>query len=259
MRALSTLKGSEQLDIKISATEVEAGHAAAEKATKILRSVLASKPTARFVAATGASQFKFLDFLFKTKRIEWARTEMFHLDEYIGLPANHPASFRKYLTERLVNRVHPGKVNFIEGDARDPEAECKRISKLISRERVDVAFVGIGENGHLAFNDPPADFETEEPYVILSLDERCRRQQVDEGWFHSIEEVPRKAISMSVKQVMKADSIICMCPDLRKAEAVRDCLSADAPVTSIHPASILKQHNKAHVFLDNQSASLLRR
>jgi glucosamine-6-phosphate deaminase len=248
-----------RLDIKISSTDVETGRAAAEKATEILRGVLASKPKAIFVAATGASQFRFLEFLCKSKGIEWARTEMFHLDEYIGLPADHPASFRKFLTERLVSQVHPGKVNFIRGDASDPEAERKRISKLISRDGVDVAFVGIGENGHLAFNDPPADFETKEPYIILSLDERCRGQQVGEGWFQRLEDVPRKAISMSIRQVMKADSIICMCPDKRKAEAVRDCLSSEAPVTPVHPASILKQHDKAYVFLDRQSAALLRR
>jgi len=220
---------------------------------------LASKSKARFVAATGASQFDFLDFLCKSKGIDWARTEMFHLDEYVGLPLNNPASFRKYLTEHLVNRVHPGKVYFIEGDAPDSEAERRRISRLISREGIDVAFVGIGENGHLAFNDPPADFETEEPYIILGLDEKCRRQQVGEGWFHSIEEVPRTAISMSIKQIMKADSIVCTCPDKRKAEAVRDCLSVDVPVTPMHPSSVLKRHKDAYIFLDKYSASLLRR
>jgi glucosamine-6-phosphate deaminase len=250
---------SEPLEIKISPTRLSNGRAAADKAKEILCDILASRKKARFVAATGASQFEFLDFLCKSKGIDWKRTEMFHLDEYIGLPASHPASFRKYLTERLVNRVHPGKVNLIIGDARDPEAERKRISGLISSARVDVAFVGIGENGHLAFNDPPADFETEEPYIILSLDEKCRRQQVGEGWFHSVEEVPRKAISMSIKQIMKADSIICTCPDERKAEAVRDCLSVDAPITSIHPSSILKHHDRAFIFLDKYSASLLRR
>jgi len=247
------------MEIHVSASKQETGRAAAKKATEILCSVLISKPEARLVAATGASQFEFLDSLCKSKRIDWARTEMFHLDEYIGLPANHPASFRKYLTDRFVSKVHLGKVNFIEGDARDPEAERKRISKLIANKKVDVAFVGIGENGHLAFNDPPADFETEEPYIILSLDEKCRRQQVGEGWFHSIHDVPQKAISMSIKQIMKASSIICTCPDKRKAEAVRDCLSVDALVTPMHPSSILKQHEKAYIFLDKYSASLLRR
>jgi len=247
------------MEIHVSATKQETGRVAAMKAKEILSKTLASKKKARFVAATGASQFEFLDFLCKFKGIDWARTEMFHLDEYIGLPANHPASFRKYLMERLVSRVHPGNVNFIKGDARDPEAERKRISRLISNEEVDVAFVGIGENGHLAFNDPPADFETEEPYIILNLDERCRKQQVGEGWFHSVEEVPQQAISMSIKQIMKADHVVCTCPDKRKAEAVRDCLSVDVPVTPMHPSSILKQHDRAYIFLDKYSASTLRR
>ena len=127
---------------------------------------------------------------------------MYHLDEYVGIPSTHPASFRLYLTKRLVERVHPGKINFIKGDAPDPIVECKRISKLISKIKIDVAFVGIGENGHLAFNDPPADFETNEPFILVDLDEKCRKQQVDEGWFASIEEVPKKAISMSINDVM---------------------------------------------------------
>lgn len=247
------------MEIRISSTRLENGYAAAEKATEILQSILTSKKKARFVAATGASQFEFLDFLCKTEGIDWAHTEMFHLDEYIGLPANHPASFRRYLEERLINRAHPGRVHLIEGDAVTPEAERRRISKLISKEPVDVAFVGIGENGHLAFNNPPANFETEEPYIIVNLDEKCRNQQIGEGWFHSLDEVPKSAISMSIKQIMKSENIICTCPDKRKAEAVRDCLSMNAPVTPMHPSSILKQHQRCYIFLDEQSASLLRR
>jgi glucosamine-6-phosphate deaminase len=184
---------------------------------------------------------------------------MFHLDEYVGIPATHPASFRNYLSERLVKRVHPGEVHFIQGDAPNPERECIRIGDLITRAKIAVAFIGIGENGHLAFNDPPADFETERPYLIVNLDEKCRQQQVGEGWFHSLNEVPLQAISMSVKQIMKAEHIICTCPDRRKAEAVRDCLSIDASVTPLLPASILQQHPHAYIFLDKDSASLLRK
>ena len=183
---------------------------------------------------------------------------MFHLDEYIGIPATHPASFRKYLSDRLVERVHPGTVHYIEGDSIDPADEVKRVSNLISKGIVDVAFIGIGENGHLAFNDPPADFVTEEPYIIVDLDDKCRRQQVGEGWFASVDEVPQRAISMSVKQIMRSDVIICTCPDKRKAMAVRDCLSVDSTVTPLHPASILKTHPQAYIFLDKESASLLR-
>ncbi|MHA1650050.1 MAG: glucosamine-6-phosphate deaminase [Candidatus Helarchaeota archaeon] len=247
------------MKIHISPTKQEMAQKAAKKASEILRKALKQNDQVSFVAATGASQFEFLDTLCKMKGIDWARTEMFHLDEYIGISDTHPASFRNYLKRRLVNKVHPGKVYFIQGDVKDPEAERVRISKLIKSREIVIAFIGIGENGHIAFNDPPADFETEEPYLIVELDERCRQQQVDEGWFTSIEEVPRKAISMSVKQIMKAHYIICTCPDKRKAQAVHDCLSEDAPVTPIHPASILKLHKHAYIFLENESASLLKR
>lgn len=245
--------------IQISPTKLETGRVAAEITGEILQEILTAKAKARFIAATGASQFDFLNFLCEMEGIDWTRTEMFHLDEYIGLPADHPASFRKYLSERLVEKVHPGQVHFIEGDAVDPELECKRIGDLIAKEEIDLAFIGIGENGHIAFNDPPADFETEQPYLVVNLDEKCRRQQIGEGWFHSLDEVPRQAISMSVKQIMKSKYIICTCPDKRKAEAVRDCLSIDKPITPMHPASILQQHCEAYFFLDKESASLLRR
>lgn len=238
---------------------MEAGRAAAKKAAEILRRILRSKAKMRFIAATGASQFDFLDFLCKSEGIDWARAEMFHLDEYIGLPADHPASFRKYLSDRLVEKVHPGEVHFIEGDVLGPELECERLGELIAKEPIDIAFIGIGENGHIAFNDPPADFETEKPYLIVNLDDKCRRQQLGEGWFESLEDVPTSAISLSVKQLMKSDYIICTCPEKRKAEAVRDCLSRDTPISPMHPASILKQHQEAYIFLDKESAALLRR
>ena len=195
--------------------------------------------------------------LVKIKEIDWSKTEMFHLDEYAGLPQTHGASFRKYLIERLINKVHPAKVNLIQGDAKDIHKEIDRINKLISAAPIDVAFVGIGENGHLAFNDPPADFETEKPYILVNLDEKCRKQQVGEGWFKSIDEVPKQAISMSIKQIMKSKNIICTVPDLRKAEAVNNCLSKDKPISNIYPSSILKKHPNVFVFLDKDSASLL--
>lgn len=245
--------------ININSTKEETGYSAAEKAAEILCDVLASKSKACFVAATGASQFEFLDSLCKLEGIDWGRTEMFHLDEYVGLPASHPGSFRHYLSERLVEKVHPDKVYFIEGDALDAMSESERISEIISKKEIDVAFIGIGENGHIAFNDPPADFVTEKPYLIVDLDEKCRKQQVGEGWFRSLEEVPQKAITMSVRQIMKANRIICTCPNKRKAKAVRDCLSANSPITPINPASMLKKHEKAFIFLDAESASLLRR
>ncbi|HUT25196.1 MAG TPA: glucosamine-6-phosphate deaminase [Sumerlaeia bacterium] len=243
--------------IEIFATKDDMARAAAKKAAEMLRAALAAKDRARFIAATGASQFEFLEHLSAAPGIDWGRTVMFHLDEYVGLPETHPASFRKYLRERLIEKVHPGEVDLIQGDAADPHAESARVGELISQAPVDVAFVGIGENGHLAFNDPPADFDTNAPYIVVDLDEACRGQQVGEGWFSSLDEVPKQAISMSIAQIMKAEHVICTVPDVRKAEAVRDCLGPDAPVSNLHPASILKNHARVFVYLDAQAASLL--
>ncbi|MFX0025865.1 MAG: glucosamine-6-phosphate deaminase [Candidatus Hermodarchaeota archaeon] len=233
------------------------GEAAARKAAEIFQKVIQSKKKVCFVAATGASQFEFLKALCQHNEIDWKKTEMFHLDEYIGLSENHPASFRYYLKKRIVDKVKPGKVFFIQGDASNPNYECKRISALISRRIIDVAFVGIGENGHLAFNDPPADFKTIEPYIVVNLDVKCRKQQLNEGWFKSIEEVPKKAITMSINEIMRAKNIICTCPDKRKAEAVRNCLSDKAKISPNYPASILKNHPRAMCYLDKSSSSLL--
>jgi glucosamine-6-phosphate deaminase len=175
----------------------------------------------------------------------------------VGIPDTHPASFRRYLRERLADRVHPGEFHFIEGDAADPQAECRRVGALLTHQPIDVAFVGIGENGHLAFNDPPADFETEEPYLVVDLDEACRRQQLGEGWFAKLDDVPRRAISISIRQLLKAREILCIVPDARKAAAVRDCLKGE--VTPMHPASILQKHPQTTAFLDADSAALLAR
>jgi glucosamine-6-phosphate deaminase len=234
------------------------GLAAAKKAVYLFQKYLSLKPTVRFIVATGTSQFEFLNNLTESQGIDWKKTELFHLDEYVGISENHPASFRKYIFERIINKIHLGKFNLIKGDTQSPEIECKRMGLLISKAPIDIAFVGIGENGHLAFNDPPADFKTEEPYIIVKLDEQCRKQQVNEGWFKSIEDVPQMAISMSIQQIMKAENIICVCPDKRKAKAVRDCLSTDLPISPNYPASILKQHKSGFCFLDRDAASLLK-
>jgi glucosamine-6-phosphate deaminase len=207
------------------------------------------------VAATGASQIGFLDALVNIEGIDWGRVEIFHLDEYLGLPRDHPASFRRYLEERLVRRVRPAAFHAIDGEASDPDAECRRLGALVTRSPVDVAFVGIGENGHLAFNDPPADFETRDPYLVVDLDEACRRQQMGEGWFPRLEDVPTRALSMSVRQILEAREIVASVPDARKAVAVRDCLEGE--VTPRHPASILQAHPRATIYLDLDSASLL--
>ena len=245
------------VEINIFETKEEMGKAAANKAAQIIRNALKIKEKAYFIAATGTSQFEFINSLAHQRGIEWDRTVMFHLDEYIGLPADHPASFRKYLKERIVDIIYPNKVHFIKGDASDPIMECKRINKLISKVKIDVVFIGIGENGHLAFNDPPADFRIKNPYIIVDLDQQCQNQQVSEGWFRSIEDVPKKAISMSIQEILRSKNIICVCPDERKAEAVRNCLSDDTKVTPTYPASILKTHKSVFCYLDKFSASLL--
>ena len=231
------------------------GEAAAAEAASALRDTIARQGRACVVAATGASQFEFLEELVRAPDVDWRRTVFFHLDEYVGLPASHPASFRRYLKERLADRIRPRAFHFIEGDRPDPEAEARRVGELIRGCEIDLAFVGIGENGHLAFNDPPADFATEEPYIVVRLDEACRRQQLGEGWFESLEDVPRRAISMSIRQIMKARRILCVVPDARKATAVRDTLTRE--VSPWRPASALQRHPAATVYLDVDSAALL--
>jgi len=243
------------VEVLTFATKAEMAEAAASQATRILREAIARSGRARVIAATGASQFEFLEALMASSHIAWGKVVFFHLDEYVGLPETHPASFRRYLKERIVARVHPAAFHFIAGDAPDPSAEARRVGALLVEQPVDVAFVGIGENGHLAFNDPPADFETEEPYLVVRLDEACRRQQLGEGWFPSFQDVPERAISMSIRQLMKAQEILCIVPDERKARAVRDCL--ELPVSPLHPASMLQRHMRATVYLDRPSASLL--
>ena len=243
------------MNIFKATTKQETSEAAAHVASRKLRAAIDANGHASFIVATGASQFDLLAALTADKTIDWNNTTMFHLDEYIGIPETHPASFRKYLRERLVDIVQPGTVHFLDGEAGEPQAECDRLNRIISHHQIDVAFVGIGENGHLAFNDPPADFETEAPYILVELDEACRLQQVGEGWFTGLDAVPTQAISMSICQIMKAQAIICTVPDERKAEAVRNCLHGE--ITPMHPASILQTHPDCTVFLDAGSASLL--
>jgi glucosamine-6-phosphate deaminase len=231
------------------------GICAAEEAARVIRSAIRGRGRARIIAATGASQFEFLEALSCAPRIDWKNVTLFHLDEYIGLDENHPASFRRYLRERFIEKVGVGACHLLNPDP-DPFEECRRVGALLMEAPVDVAFVGIGENGHLAFNDPPADFQTEEPYLVVELDLRCRQQQLGEGWFHSLEEVPTRAVSMSVRQILRSGSILCMVPDRRKAEAVR--ASVEGPITPAVPASILQAHPDTRLYLDPDSASLLR-
>ncbi len=228
--------------------------AAARHAADLIRGAIESRGTARIIAATGASQFDFLDALTSTRTLDWSGVEMFHLDEYIGLAIDHPASFRKYLLERLINKVGIARHHLLDGE-QDPERVADDVGRAIAAEPVDVAFVGIGENGHLAFNDPPADFRTERPYLIVTLDDTCRRQQVGEGWFASVAEVPSRAISMSVRQILKSREIICVVPDARKAAAVKACVGGE--ISPMAPASILRIHDHTTLYLDRDSAALL--
>lgn len=244
------------MESRVFARKADMAAEAARHAAAALREAIARAGHARAIAATGASQLEFLDALVREPSIDWARTTFFHLDEYIGLPPTHPASFRRYLKERIVDRVHPAAFHFIQGDAPDAEEECRRVGTLLAEQPIDVAFVGIGENGHLAFNDPPADFETTRPYLVVRLDTACRRQQLGEGWFARLEDVPERAISMSIPQILLSREIVCVVPDARKAQAVRDCLQGE--VSPMHPASALQRHARTTVFLDSDSAALLR-
>ena len=234
----------------------EAGIRAAHKGASAIRAALEKQNRARVILATGASQFHMLDELVKDTTIAWGRVDLFHLDEYVGVAESHAASFVGYLKQRFVDRVAKvGSFTFINGDNPDMGAEIARINAAIADTPIDVAFVGIGENGHLAFNDPPANFETEQPFLEVVLDEKCRLQQANEGWFGSIDLVPKRAISMSIRQIMKSDTIICTVPDERKAEAVQNVI--EGPVSNLVPASILQTHAKARIFLDPGSASRL--
>jgi glucosamine-6-phosphate deaminase len=235
--------------------KISLGHAAAEQAAAAIRRAIQERGVGRILVATGASQLEFLEALTQARDIDWAKVEAFHLDEYIGLPDTHPGSFRKYLRERLVEKTGIGKFHFLEGDADDVAAVMREVGKQVSAAPIDVAFIGIGENGHVAFNDPPADFGTEEPYIIVTLDEPCRRQQAGEGWFSDISEVPTRAISMSVRQIMKAREIVSVVPDERKARAVKMCLEGE--ISPMAPASVLRRHSNVTVYLDEGSASLL--
>ena len=228
--------------------------AAAEQAAAAIRHAIAECGRARIVAATGNSQIGFLERLTQAEGIAWQRVEMFHLDEYVGLPITHPASFRKYLKERLIDKVGITQYHLLDGTG-NAGAAVRRVGDALRAAPIDVAFAGIGENGHLAFNDPPADFETEEPYLVVQLDEACRRQQVGEGWFGGISDVPRQAISMSVRQILKAKEIICIVPEARKAAAVKMCF--EGGISAMAPASILRTHAACTVYLDGESARLL--
>jgi glucosamine-6-phosphate deaminase len=240
--------------IKVFEDKKSLSVAAAEQASVTLRRVIRAHGRAHIVVATGTSQLEFLDALTQARDIDWQRVEMFHLDEYVGLPITHPASFRKYLLEKFIRKAGITQYHLLDGEG-DPQEVIRRVGDALRSAPVDIAFAGIGENGHLAFNDPPADFDTHEPYLIVELDEACRRQQVGEGWFADISEVPRQAISMSVHQILQAREIIAVVPDARKAQAVKLCVEGE--ISPMAPASILRSHPATTLYLDEESSSLL--
>ena len=233
----------------------EMATAAADQAAAILRETIQTNGRVRLIAATGAAQFEFLEILTSLPGIDWQQVEMFHLDEYIGLPASHPASFCRFLKERLIQKAGIKKYFLLSGD-QDPADVIRRVGQSLLSAPIDLAFVGIGENGHLAFNDPPADFETEEPYLVVTLDGACRRQQLGEGWFATLADVPQRAISMSIRQILKTKKILCIVPDARKAAAVKACFEGE--ISPLAPASILRTHPKTTVYVDIHSAARLR-
>lgn len=243
------------MNIHIFSDTQKLGKAAGAAAATIIKETIAQKGSANIILATGTSQFETIKQLIAEDGIDWSAVTMFHLDEYIGLPITHKASFRKYLKERFLDQVPSLKAAYLINGETDPQAETERLGQLIQQHPIDVALVGIGENGHLAFNDPPADFDTEKPYLVVNLDGPCRAQQYNEGWFASVDDVPLQAISMSVRQIMKSAHIICSVPDARKAQAVKDSL--EQTVSNLHPASILQQHPDCSFFLDQESAKLL--
>ena len=246
------------MHIHISSSKSEAGKRAAQKGADAIGAAIQARGDASIILATGASQFEVLDALVDIPGIDWSCTTIFHLDEYIGIEATHSASFIRYLQERFLARV-PAVKDFvaINGNAANIDLEIQRISSITSKFNIDVAFVGIGENGHLAFNDPPADFDTDAPFIRVELDKKCRTQQSNEGWFPTFEDVPSQAISMSIKQITKSSTIICTVPDERKAQAVKAALEGE--ITNLCPASVLQTHANTFFFLDTAAAKLLRK
>lgn len=244
------------MNVQVFDSKQSMGVAAAAHGAKAIRKAIAERGEANIIVATGASQFEMLSALTAEPDIAWNCVTGFHLDEYVELSLDHPASFRLYLWKRFVSQLPfpMRQFHFLNAEG-DCQAECDRVGSILSEHPIDVAFVGIGENGHLAFNDPPADFETESPYLVVELDDACRKQQLGEGWFPTFDDVPKQAISMSVRQIMKSASIVCTVPDERKAAAVRGSVEGD--VKPEVPASILQNHSSVELFLDKPAASLL--
>lgn len=241
------------MTIVISDTPEQLGAAAAKQAAEVVRAAIEAKGKARVVLSTGASQFPFFQ-AFVQQSIDWSKVEMFHLDEYVGLPESHIASFRKYLKERFTDIVPVGRAFFVNGEG-DVEANIKQLTEELRKEPIDLSLIGIGENSHIAFNDPPANFDTKEAYIVVDLDDDCKKQQVGEGWFATIDDVPKQAISMTVYQIMQAKTIISCVPHKVKANAIKQTMENE--LTNQVPSTMLKTHADWTLYLDRESASLL--
>jgi glucosamine-6-phosphate deaminase len=242
--------------LRIFDDKQQLGAAAAADGAALLRARLRRAGLARIIVASGNSQVETIAALTAAPYLDWSRIEVFHMDEYLGIAASHPASFRRWVAEHVAARVRPAAIHYLAGEAADPYAECTRYATLLARDPIDVCFLGIGENGHIAFNDPhEADFLDERAVRRVTLDEQCRRQQVGEGHFAALDQVPREALTLTCSMLVSALHMVCAVPDLRKAEAARAALRG--PVTEACPASILRTHPHATVYLDRDSASLL--
>lgn len=239
--------------IVISETAEQLGAAAAKQAAEAINKAIAEKGKARIVLSTGASQFTFFQAFIK-QAIDWSKVEMFHLDEYVDLPETHIASFRKYLKERFAELVPVGRVHYVNGEG-DVAANIRELTEALRAEPIDVSLIGIGENSHIAFNDPPADFDTKEAYIVVDLDDACKQQQVGEGWFATINDVPKQAISMTVYQIMQANTIISCVPHKVKAKAIQQTMTQE--LNNLVPSTMLKTHADWTLYLDRESASLL--
>lgn len=239
------------MEIRICQNSKELGKSAARYVAQILKKCISEKGSARIVLSTGASQFDTIEALTQEPGIKWENVEMFHLDEYVDLEPTHIASFRKYLQERFVNKVSPlAAVHFVDGT----EDCIAHLTEEIRKSPIDIGLIGIGENAHIAFNDPPANFDTKEAYIVVNLNDRCKQQQMGEGWFKSIEDVPKQAISMTAYQIMQCEHIVSCVPYKVKAEAVYNTIKSP-DVTNEIPATLLKTHPNFILYLDENSAS----
>ena len=235
------------MEIRICKDRYELGKSAAKFVANAINEVIAEKGVARIALSTGASQFDTLASLIEEK-VDWSKVEMFHLDEYVDLPETHGASFRKYLKEKFTTKVSLKAAYFVDGTEENRKALCEKISE----SPIDVGLIGIGENAHIAFNDPPADFDVEDPYIVVNLNDTCKNQQVGEGWFATADDVPKQAVSMSVKQIMKCKKIVSCVPYAVKADAVLKTVSGE--LSNLVPATMLKTHSDFTLYIDCESA-----